>query len=550
MVLYVLVLLTLWWLTMFKTIKRFAASTISLALASAMFLSLPASAQNLAEAARQERERRKTLAATHHVYTNEDLTKPRILVPEDQARAEAHNTSQSSLVLMVAIDASQSSSPLPIPGVTLASQAPVVSRRSVTVPAPPNSIYTAATSFDVIATSPARLLFPAAETSAPKIPERRGGIELQAPAILSRVEYAQIGAPGVLAVPMVFPDAETSAPKAPERRAGTGPQAPSILLRVENTQFGASSLLAVPTVFPVAQTSAPRVPERRAGVEPQAPSILSRIANAQVGASSLLAVPMVFPDVVTSAPKVPDRRAAREPQAPFILSRAENAQIRATAHDVLPFPAFLAVPTAVPNEPLAAEHSSVTPPAIRSANCVGPCSELHGLELNGILSTQYVVPVSRPAAEASSIQPAIVAKSESINPRPAPTDRPATQVRVQIGDSLWKLAKRYLGDGNHWRVLAALNRRLLNPGLIRPGELIQLPAKVSEEARQVVVQPGDTLWTVAETALGSPLAFNCIAQANPQLQSADVIHPGQTLWVPETCSAARQLAGKDHAGAL
>jgi nucleoid-associated protein YgaU len=64
------------------------------------------------------------------------------------------------------------------------------------------------------------------------------------------------------------------------------------------------------------------------------------------------------------------------------------------------------------------------------------------------------------------------------------------------------------------------------------------------------VQPGDTLWTVAETALGSPLAFNCIAQANPQLQSADVIHPGQTLRVPETCSAGWQLAAKDHAGAL
>lgn len=439
---------------MLRTIKRFAAATISLALASVMLLSLPAWAQNLAEAARQERERRKALPPTHHVYTNEDLAKARILVPEDQALVEAHNTSQSSPVLVVAIDASHPSSPLPIPSLTTASEAPIVRRGSVALPPPPDSIYNVASFTDVLAVSPAALVFPNAGTPAPKVPDRRAGKEPQAP-----------------------PD-----------------------------------------------------------------SIYAVVASVDVIASS--PAQLAFPNAETSAPKVPDRRAATEPQAPSILASVENARIVATAPDVyIPFPALLAIPPGVPNEPVAAEHSPVTPPAIHPASCAGPCSEL-----NGIISTQYSVPVFRPVAETSSIQPAIVAKPESIKPRPVVANARGTQVRVEIGDSLWKLAKRYLGDGKHWRELAALNRRLPNPGLIRPGELIQLPARVPEEARQVVVQPGDTLWTVAETAFGSPLAFNCIAHANPQLQSANVIHPGQTLFVPETCAV--EPAEKDQAGAL
>jgi nucleoid-associated protein YgaU len=112
-------------------------------------------------------------------------------------------------------------------------------------------------------------------------------------------------------------------------------------------------------------------------------------------------------------------------------------------------------------------------------------------------------------------------------------------VEVRPGDSLWKLAARYLGHGERWHEVAMLNPHLADPSLIRVGEWIQMPLQGPPEARQVVVQPGDTLWSVAQTALGSPLAFNCIAHANPQLQSADVIRAGQTLVVPEACAVAR-----------
>ena len=114
-----------------------------------------------------------------------------------------------------------------------------------------------------------------------------------------------------------------------------------------------------------------------------------------------------------------------------------------------------------------------------------------------------------------------------------------TAVLVQLGDSLWKLAARYLGNGERWHEVAKLNPHLVDPAIIRVGEWIQIPSQVPQETRQIVVHPGDTLWSVAQTALGSPLAFNCIAHANPQLQSADAIRAGQTLVVPEACAVAR-----------
>jgi nucleoid-associated protein YgaU len=47
------------------------------------------SSQDAAEAARQERARKQQSSGEHHVYTNEDLQRGKILTPEDQSRAAA-----------------------------------------------------------------------------------------------------------------------------------------------------------------------------------------------------------------------------------------------------------------------------------------------------------------------------------------------------------------------------------------------------------------------------------------------------------------------------
>jgi len=118
--------------------------------------------------------------------------------------------------------------------------------------------------------------------------------------------------------------------------------------------------------------------------------------------------------------------------------------------------------------------------------------------------------------------------------------RAVCRVPVQPGDSLWKLTKRYLARGAQWRQLAALNPEIANPDFIRVGEWVRLSREPSgaRPANQLRVRKGDTLWKLAREEFGRGEAWVCIAKANPYLQSVDLIYPGQTLVIPPTCSAA------------
>jgi len=126
---------------------------------------------------------------------------------------------------------------------------------------------------------------------------------------------------------------------------------------------------------------------------------------------------------------------------------------------------------------------------------------------------------------------------------------PFGSVRVERGDSLWKISERHLGDGRAWRRLAAANPHLTNPNLIHPGDVLQLPAGYSPEISNLKSQTavagnpstaavrvvlGDTLWALARTQFGRGAAWTCIAQAN-QLPDPDLILPGQTLTLPASC---------------
>jgi nucleoid-associated protein YgaU len=113
------------------------------------------------------------------------------------------------------------------------------------------------------------------------------------------------------------------------------------------------------------------------------------------------------------------------------------------------------------------------------------------------------------------------------------------RVRVVFGDSLWKLAEQHLGNGARWRELAALNPELSDPDHVQVGDWIRLPSAELKPAKRIVVRMGDTLWSVAQAEFGNPFAFTCIAYANPQIQSADLIRAGQALVLPETCAVAR-----------
>ena len=81
---------------------------------------------------------------------------------------------------------------------------------------------------------------------------------------------------------------------------------------------------------------------------------------------------------------------------------------------------------------------------------------------------------AQPAAPIVTVRPA--------QPRPAlKSATVATQrtVNVQPGDSLWKLAQQNLGRGNRYLEFLAVNPGITNPNQIRAGAQINLPAAVA-----------------------------------------------------------------------
>jgi len=129
--------------------------------------------------------------------------------------------------------------------------------------------------------------------------------------------------------------------------------------------------------------------------------------------------------------------------------------------------------------------------------------------------------------------------SNPISPEPKLNSNLSNGVRVNAGDSLWKIAQRVFGNGARWKEIAEANPQIADPNVIRTGEWIRLAAADASFGKQVVVKPGDTLSSVAEAELGNARAFVCIAQANPQLRDADLIYPGETLVVPDNCAIER-----------
>jgi general secretion pathway protein A len=69
-----------------------------------------------------------------------------------------------------------------------------------------------------------------------------------------------------------------------------------------------------------------------------------------------------------------------------------------------------------------------------------------------------------------------------------------------------------------------------------PGAASDLPGTASDPrpARSIRVQTGDTLAKIAARYLGSPDAIDALLDANPQLRDVDRIYVGQTLYLPPT----------------
>lgn len=186
----------------------------------------------------------------------------------------------------------------------------------------------------------------------------------------------------------------------------------------------------------------------------------------------------------------------------------------------------------------AARKNSDAPGTLRATELPGSESRLPPVSL-GDLARYYRLlrqQQENEQAEVAQEAPQSQRRPRTLAPRSV-RPAPARAVRVERGDSLWKLAKEHLGRGSEWPQLARLNPEIIDPDLIHVGQWIRLPVeRGTQEARLFQVHEGDTLWKLAKSEFGSGNAWRCIAQANPHLQDANLIYPNQILAIPRDCT--------------
>lgn len=126
---------------------------------------------------------------------------------------------------------------------------------------------------------------------------------------------------------------------------------------------------------------------------------------------------------------------------------------------------------------------------------------------------------------------------------PTPSYRTHT---VVAGDSLFALARTYLGDGNRWTELQKLNADVLGgEETLKVGMVLKIERRTTAEPaprtqprpasdkplRQYVVLKGDNLGTIAQKLLGTSKRMREIVELNG-LKDPDDIRVGQSLKIP------------------
>lgn len=177
------------------------------------------------------------------------------------------------------------------------------------------------------------------------------------------------------------------------------------------------------------------------------------------------------------------------------------------------------------------------------------------------LVPHFYPPVAGPRARISPFQPRPLAPAPSIPPagiaaRPAVPVRPSNEVggmektvspepmsagtrriEVQPGQSWWKLAELYLGDGVRWPELRKLNAAGGSPDLLKSGSSVLVPVAANHakaSAQVIEVRRGDTLWSLAKEHFGRGAAWTCLASANPRITDYTHLAVGTLLTVPES----------------
>jgi nucleoid-associated protein YgaU len=528
-------------------------------------------AQDVAEAARQEQARKQNQQKKpKHVYTDEDLKRAQILTPEDRAEVDARKA-QAPLPgeekALEPLDAQALSPDEPLGDVArryrqLRELAKLQQSAQFHLPFVDEPVHATLKPSVLVPTKPPVL-------DSPKPPSMPLRTIISIPAPPPREEPFQ---PPVKRSPFerprVFsPAAPRVAPSQPLANHVAPPQAPAV-----NATIAGPSTIPVAPAKPAAPPPAVhlmppnRTSPRVASAEPAAPVVQTEPAHtatlpataakpaAPTHDFSAMPAPAPTAHVAPAPPEIPVVRA--KPSSPLTLSVTPSGPAAPKPDlSVLPSPAPAVRVTPVPPAAPVVETAPTQPPAISVTPLkpAAPAPDLSAMPAPApvarISPAPPVAPIVRPAPAKPPVlgvipsQPAApvipVAPPRVTAPaRTAPAGPAKLNVlTVQPGDSLWKLAEQNLGDGLRWHELVAANPAIVDPNHIVAGAQIFLPSLVAmaHPAFRITIRKGDTLSEIARTRFGRASYWACIAHANPSIQDANLIYEGQSLLLPASC---------------
>jgi nucleoid-associated protein YgaU len=260
-------------------------------------------------------------------------------------------------------------------------------------------------------------------------------------------------------------------------------------------------------------------------------------------AAPTISLPNVAPPRPSFSPGHPNLAAARPSVAvaPAIASPAPLHRIDPFARRSAPVP-----------PPSVAHVAPAAPAAQLRFSHPAPAPELPQSNLSqNIAPPKFASPKFSPLAAEPSPAPAAIGPSltahanvaSAVTPPAAVASSslsPVHSLTVQPGDSLWKLAQQTLGRGSRWHELLAANPGIVDPTHLAAGTRIVVPNETStlqsrKSDTKIVVEQGDTLTKIAQSQYRKAAAWRCIVQANPEITDPNRIYEGQQLLLPFNC---------------
>jgi nucleoid-associated protein YgaU len=279
---------------------------------------------------------------------------------------------------------------------------------------------------------------------------------------------------------------------------------------------------------------------RNAKLAMQAPAPFHLPFDEPTFAAPIISVPKLAPPLPSFSPAHPNL-APTHPRAivaPAIPSPAPLRRLdpfaRRSAPAAPPSVARIA-PSAPAEQPRVSRPAPVPASAQRKVSPNIAVPKFESRKFAPLAAQPNLAPaIAPPAAEPQpNIAPEIARPSTVANA----SSSPLHTIIVQPGDSLWKLAQQNLGRGSRWQELLAANPGIVDPTRLAAGTEIVVPAKITglKSDLRVTVQSGDTLTKIAQVTYGRAAAWSCIAQANPEIADVNRIYEGQQLLLPFTC---------------